>query len=232
MNDLSAVILGCLPTVLLLVLMAYGLSWLGRNLLPQDPLLRRLVRSGFRVVLIEPIRRSYRAIRWLTLEAVKADPVYRTRELYFDRYPVTPLELYSLIEEVFATRQIIGVRLSRVSRLEWHLLSARRIYLLVRFRDVVCFIGGVRVGTGLLVSWRFCAMPGRVLLVLFQIPFIGIVAERIISPRTFYRTDLYFALEQAIRESVLEATARLVQRGVRPLTANEQRPLLREFYNS
>lgn len=231
MNDLSAVILGCLPTVLLFVLMAYGLSWLGRSLLPRNPILRRFVRSGFQVVLIEPFRRSYRAIRWLILAAVNANRVYRTRELYFDRYPVTPLELYSLIEEVFATRQIIGLRISRVSRLEWHLLSGRRVFLLIRFRDAVCFIGGVRVGTGLLVSWRFCAMPGRVLLVLFQIPFIGVVAERIISPPTFYRTDLYFALEQAIRDSVLEATARLAQRGVRPLTANEQRPLLREFYN-
>lgn len=230
MNDLSAMIFGCLPLVLLIVLMAYGLSWLGRNLVPRNPILRRLIRSGFRVVLIEPFRRSYQAIRWLTLTTASTNPVYRTNQLYFDHYPVTPLELYALIEEVFTTRQIIGVHLSRVSRLEWHLFSGRRIYLLIRFRDAVCFISGVRVGTGLLVSWRYSAMPGRFSLVLFQIPFVGVLAERIFSPPTFYRTDLYFAFEQAIRECVLEATNRLAGRGVRPLTANEQRPLLREFY--
>ncbi|MFN0278959.1 MAG: hypothetical protein ACKVRN_10190 [Pyrinomonadaceae bacterium] len=230
MNDLSAAILGCLPIVLFVVLMVYGLSWLGRNLLPRNSLLRRLVRSGFRFLFIEPFRKSYQAIRWLSITTVNSNPVYRTHELYFDRYPVTPLELYTLIEEVFATRQIIGIQLSRVSRLEWHLLSSRRVYLIIRFRDAVCFISGVRAGTGLLVSWRYCSMPGRLSLVLFQIPFVGVLAERIISPQTFYRTDLYFALEQAIRESVLEATNMLAQRGVRPLTANEQQPLLREFY--
>lgn len=231
MNDPSAMILGCLPLVLLVVLMAYGLSWLGRNLLPRNPILRRLMRSGFRVVFIEPFRMSYQAIRWLITTAVNANPVYRTHQLFFDRYPVTPLELYNLIEEVVTTRHIVGIRLSRVSRLEWHLFSGRRIYLLVRFRDAVCFISGARVGTGLLVSWRYCAMPGRLSLVLFQIPFIGVAVERIFSPPTFYRTDLYFALEQALRECVLEAANRLAQRGVRPLTANEQQPLLREFYN-
>jgi len=231
MNDFLAAILGCLPLVLFIVLMAYGLSWFTRNLLPRNPILRRLIRSVFRLIVIEPFRKSYRAIRWLILATVNANPVYRTQQLYFDQYPVTPLELYDMIEEVATTRQIIGVSLSRVSRLEWHLLSGRRIYLLIRFRDAVCFIGAVRVGTGLLVSWRYCAMPGRLSLVLFQIPFVGAVIERIMSPPTFYRTDLYFALERAIRDSILEATNRLAGRGVRLLTANEQRPLLRLFYN-
>ncbi len=230
MNDFSTAILGCLPLVLLIVMMAYGISWLGRNLLPRNPLLRRSIRAVARFVLIEPFSKSYRAIRWLGSTILNTSPNYRTHQLYFDRYPVTPLELYALIEDVFATRQIIGVHLSRVSRLEWHLLSPRRIYLVIRFRDAVCFVSGVPVGTGLLVSWRFSAMPGRILMVLFQIPFVGVLIEMIISPPTFYRTDLYFAFEQAIRECVLEATHLLAQRGVRPLTENEQRPLLREFY--
>jgi hypothetical protein len=228
-NDLSTTILGCLPLVLLIVMMAYGLSRLG-NLLPKNPLLRRSIRTASRLVFIEPFRKTYRAARWLFLTALDANQNYRTHQLYFDNYPVTPLELYALIEEVFAARQIVGVQTSRVTRLEWHLLSPRRVYLLIRFRDAVCFISGVPVGTGLLVSWRYSALPGRILTVLFQIPFVRVMAERIISPPTFYRTDLYFGLEQAIRETVLEATNRLAQRGTRPLTVNEQRPLLREFY--
>lgn len=230
MSDLSTVILGCLPLVLLIVMMAYGLSWLEQNLLPQNRLLRSLSKALFRLVLIEPFRKSYQVVRWLCVTSFNTNPNYRTHQRFFDNYPVTPLELYTLIEEVVATRQIIGLRLTRVTRLEWHLLSSRRIYLLIRFRDAVCFICGVPVGTGLMVTWRYAVFPGRVLMVLFQVPFIGFLAERVLSPPTFYRTDLYFALEQAIRECVLEASNRLAQRGVRPLTANEQRPLLREFY--
>ncbi len=230
MGDSSTAILGCLPLILLIVMMAYGLSWVGRNLTPKNPLLRRSIKACVRLVMIEPFRKSYRAIRWIGLTAFNANPNYRTHQLYFDHYLVTPLELYALIEEVVAARQIVGLHLSRVTRLEWHLLSPRRIYLLIRYRDAICFICAVPVGTGLLVSWRYTTFSGRVLTVLFQIPFLGVLAERIISTPTFYRTDLHFGLEQAIRECVLEATNRLAQRGVRPLTANEQRPLLREFY--
>lgn len=231
MNDLSSAIIGCLPLVLFVVLIAFGVTWLTSNLVPRNAILRRLARFGFRLVLIEPFRKSYRAIRWITVTAVNASPVYRTQQLFFDNYPVTPLELYALIEEVVVARQIVGIHLSRTSRLEWHVFSGRRIYLFIRYRDAVCFISGARVGRGLLVSWRYSAMPGSLSQVLFQVPFIGAVVERLFSPPTFYRTDLYFALEQAIRECVVEATNRLTQRGVRPLTAIEQRPLLREFYN-
>ncbi|MBK7394402.1 MAG: hypothetical protein IPI64_14090 [Chloracidobacterium sp.] len=73
-------------------------------------------------------------------------------------------------------------------------------------------------------------MPSRLSMILFEIPYCGFIIERMISPPTFYRTDIYDALEQAIRGCVVEATNILANRGVRPLTQAEQRPLLREFY--
>lgn len=72
-------------------------------------------------------------------------------------------------------------------------------------------------------------MPRRLSSVLFQIPLLGAVAEKVFSPPTFYRTDLYFAMERVIRQSVVQAANQLAQRGLEPLTAEEQRPLLREF---
>lgn len=230
MNDLTNAIIGCLPLVLLVVLMAFGASWLGRNLLPNHPLLRRSVRAIVHLIFIAPLRNSYRAVRWLCVTAFNANPNYRTHQLFFDNYPVAPLELYGVIEAAFEARQINGVELSRVSRLEWHLLSSRRVYLHVRFRDAVCFIGAIPMGNGLLVSWRYSIWPGRIWMVLFQIPLLGILAERTFLHPTFHRTDVYFAFEQAIQRCVAEATDTLAHRGVRPLADNEQQPLLREFY--
>lgn len=230
MNDFLTAIIGCLPLVLFVVLIAVGVSRLNANLFPKNRLLRRISGGILRLVFVEPFRQSYRAIRWLGTTAVTTNPDYRTRQLYLDNYPITPLELYAVIEAAFEARQIAGVETSRVSRLEWHLLSSRRIYLMVRLRDAVCFIGAVPVGNGLLVSWRYSIWPGRVWMVIFQIPYLGIFAERAISTPTFYRTDIYFAFEQAIRLCVTEATDALADRGIRPLEENEQRPLLREFY--
>ncbi len=129
-----------------------------------------------------------------------------------------------------AHRQIIGTEISRVAGLEWHLLSARRIYLLIRFRDVVCFIGALPMGTSFLISWRYATMPAKVFLILFQVPVIGAGVERFLQPPTFYRTDVYYAFEQAVRSTLLETTNLLAHQGIRPLAENEQRSLLREFY--
>ncbi len=230
MNDTSAAIFGCLPLILWLVVIAFGCTWLASHLMPRNIWLRRGVKGLFRLTLIEPFRQTYRAARWLTVRLFTTNREYRFHQVYLDNYPVTPLELYAQVAEVLARRQIIGVQITRVTRLEWHLFSPRRLYLLIRFRDAVCFISGVPMGTGLYVTWRYSAMPGKASLILFQIPFLGVFAERLIAPPTFYRTDVYQAFEEAVRSAVMEATNLLTQRGIRPLTDNEQRPLLREFY--
>lgn len=230
MNDGSASLLACLSLVFWLVLIAFGLSWISRHLFPRNPLIRRVVRGLFRLIFISPFRAAFRIGRWFVNAVHETRPDYRRHQLFFERYPVSPLELYGVIEDAFARRNVVGVSISRASRLEWHLFSTRRTYLLIRYREAVCFIGAVPVGTGLLVSWRYSAMPSRPALLLFEIPYVGPLFERVIAPPTFYRTDVYEALEQAIRGCVIEATNALTGRGVRPLTQNEQRPLLREFY--
>jgi len=85
------------------------------------------------------------------------------------------------------------------------------------------------LGTSFLVSWRY-ATTGKVFLILFQIPMLGAIIERLFAPPTFYRTDIYYAFEQIVRSTLLETTNLLAAQGFRPLAANEQRPLLREFY--
>lgn len=230
MDNGSASLLSCLSLVLWLVIIAFALSWLSRHLLARNPLIRRAVRGILRLIFITPFRALNQTGRWLFNAVHDTRPEYRRHQLFFERYPVSPLELYQAIDDVFTRRPIIGIQISRVSRLEWHLLSTRRTYMLLRFRDAVCFISAVPVGTGLLVSWRYAAMPSRLSMILFEIPYFGFIIERMISPPTFYRTDIYDALEQAIRGCVVEATNILANRGVRPLTQAEQRPLLREFY--
>jgi hypothetical protein len=230
MSDFLTAIIGCLPLMLMVVLIAFGVSRLNAILLPKNRLLRRFLGGIMRFVFVEPVRQSYRAIRWLGITTLTTNPNYRTHQLYLDNYPVTPLELYAEVEAAFDARQIVGVELSRVSRLEWHLLSSRRIYLLARFREAVCFIGAVPFGDGLLVSWRYSIWPGRSWMVVFQVPYLGVLAERVFSQPTFHRGDVYYALEQAIRVCVTGAMDTLADRGIRPLAQNEQPLLLREFY--
>lgn len=230
MSELSALIFAFLQLVLWVVVILLAFSWFIGFLFPKAKWHKKILPKVMRFIFIEPFKKLYQAGRWLTVKIFTTRPDYRLQQIYLENYPVTPLAFYEAVEEVLAHRQIIGAEISRISRLEWHLLSARRIYLLIRFRDAVCFIGALPMGTSFLVSWRYTTQPGKLLLILFQLPIVGAVAEKLLSPPTFYRNDIYYAFEQIVRSTLLETTNLLAHQGVRPLAENEQRPLLREFY--
>ncbi len=231
MSEPSAFILAVLSFVFWTVIIFLAFSRFIGILFPKAKWHKKIVPKVIRFVLIAPIKKLYRASKWLMVKIVTARPEYRLQQIYLENYPATPLAFYDAVEGVLAHRQIIGTAVSRISRIEWNLLSARRIYLLIRFRDAVCLIGALPMGTSFLVSWRYAAMPSKVFLILFQIPLLGTGIERLLSPPTFYRTDLYYAFEQIVRSTLLETTNLLADQGIRPLAENEQRPLLlREFY--
>lgn len=187
----------------------------------------------FKYGLIKPFQYAYRSIRWLTIRLFTTQPEYRLQQTFLENYPLTPLQFYQSLTEAFNRRHIVGVEISEESRMEWHLLSTRRIYLLLRFRGTVCILSAITLGTGFLVSWRYSTNPSRTLLILFQVPFVGAALERLWTPPTFYQTDLYHIFEQIIRSSILETTNLLTaEEGVRPLTETETRPLLQEFYGN
>lgn len=230
MSELSAVIFAFLQLVLWTVIILLAFSWFISLLFPKAKWHKKILPKVMRFIFIEPFKKLYRAGTWLIVRIFTTRPDYRLQQIYLENYPVAPLTFYEAVEAVVAQRQIIGIGISRITRLEWHLLSARRIYLLIRFRSAVCIVGALPMGTSFLVSWRYTAMPSKLFLILFQIPFVGVVAEKLLAPPTFYRTDIYYAFEQIIRSTLLETTNLLAHQGIRPLAENEQRPLLWEFY--
>lgn len=233
MSELSQFIFGILQTVFWLVLMYLVFDWVIRFFFPSAKWHKKLARNLIKKTIslfIMPFEKLYEASKWLITRAFTTTPEFNHRQIFLEDYPVTPLEFYDLVEEAFRTRQITDAEVLRITRRELHFLSPRRVYLLIRFRQSAYFISGVPLGTSFLVTLRFTENPSKFLLILFQIPFIGAVVERLLSPPTFYRDDIYYAFEQIARSSVLEATNMLAMQGVRPLNETEQIPLLLEYY--
>lgn len=226
MNELSQIIFVCLQLVLWPVIIIIILFWLRDRLFPKNKGLKRMVQ----LVMIKPFKFFYNGGRWIIVKIFTTQPDYRLQQIYLENFPVTPVAFYEAVEEVFRERQIIGAQISRISQLEWHLLSTRRIYLAIQFRDAVCLIGAMPMGTSFLVSWRYTTLSGKTFLILVQIPILGALFEGLIKPPTFYRTDVYYAFEQIVRSTLLETTNLIVHRGIQPLAENEQRPLHRGFY--
>ena len=233
MNTVMSFLITSLQILFAVEILIFGVSFAAKLVFPKRNLHGRIWRLILNYAFVKPIKHSYRDVKWLLVRLFTTQPEYRLRQTFLENYPLTPLAFYQSFEEAFARRQIIGVEISRITRREWHLLSGSRIYLLLRFGGVVCILSGVTLGTGFLASWRYSINPSRTLLILFQVPFVGAVAEKLLTPSTFYRTDLYYAFEQLVRSSILETTNLLTaQQDIHPLTETEARPLLQEFYGN
>ena len=233
MNELTVVILSVLQLVFWIVVFCLGFSWVARLIFPNSNWHKKALRKMTRGLLyffMEPFRKFFRASKWLLVRTFNTTPEYNRNQIFLEEYPVTPLVFLGMLEQVFLTRQVTGANVSRITRREWYLLSPTRIYLMVTFQRSTYFISAVPLGTSFLVTLRFTEMPSKFLLILFQVPLVGVIVERLLTPPTFYAHDLYYAFEQTVRSSVLETTNLLRTQGIRPLTENEQRPLLREFY--
>jgi hypothetical protein len=213
-----------IPTIILII----GLVWAWKHL----PFNRQIWRIGkwlYRQLLVKPLRAVFDSTKFVG-ERLFRPSDYRLHQVFLDNYPLSTLEFYQAVEEVFTNRQVVGAEISRVTKYEWNLLSSRRIYLQIRYREAKCVIGGLALGTGFQLTWRYGVIPNTFWTILFDVPFMGQIAERLFSPPTFYRNDIYLAFEQLVRATITETTNHLTQIGMRPLTENEQRPLLREFY--
>lgn len=211
------------------IILIIGLVWAWNFFLPRSSLILRIFKSFYQGLLVKPLKAIFGASKFI-LERVFSSPDYRVHQVFLDNYPISTLEFYQTVEEIFTNRQVVGAEISRITRYEWNLLSTRRIYLQIRYREARCVIGGLSLGTGFQLTWRYGVVPNKIFTALFDLPFVGQVAERLLSPPTFYRNDVYLAFEQLIRATITETTNRLTQLGFRPLTEFEQRPLLREFY--
>lgn len=142
MTDISAVLLVFLQLAFWPVTLYFVLTLLTNRPASNYPIMRRILHWSVQLVLL-PIKQSYRIAHWLIDTVASTTPDYKLRQIYLEDYTPTPLQFYGAIDEAFAQRQIIGATMSRVARLEWHLLSTRRVYLLIRFRDAVCFLSAV-----------------------------------------------------------------------------------------
>lgn len=235
MNELSQFIFGILQSVFLLVLIYLAIDFFIRFFFPSAKWHRRLARNIVRKtssLFLTPFEKFYEASKWLIIRIFTTAPEFNFRQVFLENYPVTPLEFFSAVEEVFASKQIDGAEVVRITRPTGAFFLERRIYLVIQFRRAAYIIGATPLGTNFLVTLRFTELPSRFLIILFQIPVLGNLFEFLIVPPTFYQDDVYRVFEQSVRSSVLEASNALAQMDIeiRPLTLDEQRPLLEEFY--
>ena len=141
----------------------------------------------------------------------------------------SPMEFYTQIEAALEQRKIPDIKRSRVDWREGGILSAKREYLRVTRREHILDICGAPFGTGFFVSWWLGEHRGC-LGAIADIPFLGSLVSIAVRPATYYQVDtanmFRTAVDSAVQE-VIEQTTKA--KGLRQLTADERKPIMRDF---
>jgi len=145
---------------------------------------------------------------------------------------VTPLEFYETLLDLFAQRGVPHKSVSYITRRESGLLSARRIHLRIRFRELIFDIAAMRVSDDALsVSWWLSKSPPGLFDLFCEIPGLRFLLRRLIRPTTFYRFDTAVAFQRLVQQCVVDAISQITSPKIQRRDSTPA-PLSKEFYSS
>jgi hypothetical protein len=152
-----------------------------------------------------------------------------------ENFNTSPQLFYQEVSTAIEKRQIPHARMDRIEWKEGHLLSAKREYLRVYCnKDFYFAVCGAPFGTGFFVSWWLLQPPeGCLFTMLSSFPLLSAIARALVKPWTYYRIDTAMMFQTATHTAVLEVIDKITSsQGVRGLTENERKPVMREFFQN
>ena len=115
----------------------------------------------------------------------------------------SPLEFYDLLKESICDSEIPNISVTYITRREGGWLSAKRVYLRVRYRKLFFDIGAFVAGHNLVVGWWLHKdMPGLADL-LAEIPGLGFLLDRTLRTATYYSVDVMEHFQVVVHQAVL-----------------------------
>jgi hypothetical protein len=142
----------------------------------------------------------------------------------------SPMDFYAQVEAALERRQVPDTKRSRVDWREGGILSAKREYLRVQRREHIVDICGAPFGTGFFFSWWLGENRGC-LGSMVDVPFLGSLISYFVKPVTYYQIDTSSMFRAAASGAVQEVVDQMTTtKGLRHLTADERKPMLKEFF--
>lgn len=148
-----------------------------------------------------------------------------------DNFNFSTKEFYHLLEEEFKSHGISNIIISEVKLKEGNMLSSKRLYLRMEWRDYQYDICGAPFGKGFFISW-WLLYKGSILQVLIErIPIFGAWLSKILFPKTYYTIDTASMFMTYAQSSVLKVMDDMTKElGTRSLTENERKPVLQDIF--
>ncbi len=137
-------------------------------------------------------------------------------------------DFYTSLKAAVGSRNIPDIKVTKIYLHEGGALSAKRLYLRIRYKSKRFDICAAPFGNGFFISWWLRETEGC----LANIPYIGPILS-VINPITYYKMDTTLMFQESIRNSVLEVIDEITKaKGIRSLSQDERKPIMHGMFKN
>lgn len=150
---------------------------------------------------------------------------------FFDGLSASSQDFYQSVEGAVKTRNLPDIKIDRVDFKEGGIFSAKREYLRVEHKEHLFDVCAAPFGTGYFFSWWLGEpVPGGLWGIILSIPYLGMIAQKLLKPMTYYKKDTALMVQNAIHNAILEVIdAMTTAKGIRALSEAERKPIMKDF---
>ena len=158
----------------------------------------------------------------LRIRANRMGAIHSNKSHYFDNLQFSAQEFYASLESIIKDRKIPGVKISRVTYHEKHILSNKREYLRIERKDDIFDICAAPFGTGFFVSYWHGEPKKRMRDMAMKVPLLS-TAVGGWQGTTFYKIDTAAMFNLCVKDSITEAMDNITtSKGIRGFSEAER----------
>lgn len=144
----------------------------------------------------------------------------------FENLQLSAEAFYNSIEAILATKTLPMVSAYPKSYFEGDLLTSKREYLRIEYREYTFDVCAAPFGTDFFISWWLTESPGCLYDAVLLIPFIGKAWGNAMMRKSFYQIDAGIMFKETTQSMILQAIDAVIQeKGLRSLTELERQPV-------
>jgi len=148
-----------------------------------------------------------------------------------DDFNFSTEEFYSMFKKELLSQGVSGINTHDVSLHEGNIFSNKRRYVRVKWKDYQYDICAAPFGKGFFISWWLLYKNSIGYLIISKLPFIGSWLSRKLYPITYYKIDTASMFMTYAQSSVIKVIDSITnEKGIRTLSENERKPILRDIF--
>jgi len=163
----------------------------------------------------------------------KAKKIYHSNwNTLIDDFNFSTQEFYNRLKIEFKGQGIDKIKIETTTHSEGGVLSSKREYLRLSWKEYQYDICSAPFGKGFFISWWLTMKQTNAEMLVSKIPFLGGWLSKKFYPITYYRMDTASMFMSYAHQAVMNVMDEITKdKGVRSLTEKERSPQIRDLFS-